>query len=218
MTREEELYAAIVAALKAEGYTGEVPAYPSWRSEEFLMGILAGIKGVAGASVPTPVWDEEKYLAAIFDQVDGGVVNCKLLGSKEFTVSTTSSVDVGTITVPGAFTSDSIIYVKIRDKAGKRTGYLLGSDSFFLNQLPANGSSTGYATIGGKASTFVNSQGKFALVDNRVSSAGIVPYNIPSDGTITIKAAYSSQYGTINGTYVVEVYALSWPKGDSPFK
>lgn len=215
MTREEELWAAIIAALNGDDVDVPVPA---WRREEFLVGILGAIKGVEGASVPEPVWREEQYLKAMFDTLSGGAGSSyKLLASKAFTVNTTSttSIDVGTIEAPGAYTSDSIIYVKIRDKAGKRNGYFLGSDSIFFNPYPANGTGTSPATVGGKTAFNVNSQGKFSANSPQL---GVYPYNIPSDGTITIKASYNSQYGTINGTYVVEVYALSWPKDDSPFK
>lgn len=220
MTREEELWAAIVAALKNEGYTGEVPSAPAWRSEEFLLGILAGIKGVSGASVPTPVWDEEKYLAAVFDQVDGGVVKCKLLASKEFTVNTssTSESSVGTVTVPDGWTDGSIIYVKIRDKAGKRNGYFRGSDCFVDNCYAANGVTTSPTPTricdgvdaGGKFVQSTSSYGVYLSAYAKGSGSGVA--------TATIKAKYNSSYGTINGTYVVEVYALSWPHNDSMFK
>lgn len=220
MTREEELWAAIVAALKNEGYTGEVPSAPAWRSEEYLMGILAGIKGVAGASVPTPVWDEEKYLAAVFDQVNGGVVKCKLLASKEFTVNTSSTSEsaVGTVTVPDGWSKDFIIYVKIRDKAGKRNGYFRGSDNFADNCYAANGVTTSPTPTricdgvdaGGKFVQSTSSYGVYLSAYSKVSGK--------NDGTATIKAKYNSSYGTINGTFVVEVYALSWPHNDSMFK
>lgn len=221
MTREEELWAAIVAALKNENYAGELPAAPSWRSEEFLMGILAGIKGVSGAKVPEPAWNEEKLLAAIFDQVDGGVAKCKLLASKEFTVNTssTSETDVGTITVDGGWTKDAIIYVKIRDKAGKRNGYFRGSDCFLDNYYAANGTTSNITPV--KFCVGVNaSSGAFV---QSTSSYGVYMATYSKgtgDGvaTATIKAKYGSSYGTINGTYVVEVYALSWPKDDSPYK
>ena len=211
MTREEELWAAIVAALKNENYAGELPAAPSWRSEEFLMGILAGIKGVSGANVPEPVWNDEKYLAAIFDQVNGGVTKCKLLASKEFTVNTssTSETDVGTISAGTvAFDSSKLIYVRVRDKAGARDGYFTESDSWFPNPYQYKGQ-TNSLTLSCKLTI-----GKGSVT---TSSYGVYPYSISSNGTVTIKAKYSSYYGTINGTYVVEVYALDWPDKVSPF-
>lgn len=210
MTREEELWAAIIAALKNENYAGELPAAPSWRSEEFLMGILAGIKGVSGAKVPKPAWNDEKYLAAIFDQVDGGVVKCKLLASQEFAVNTssTTSIDVGTVAAgAAAYTSDKIIYVRVRDKAGVRDGYFTESDSWFINPYPAKGK-----TYDANAAVMSYGRGEIGT-----SKYGVYPFRIDKDGKVYIVARYSSSYGTIDGTYVVEVYALEWPDRVSPF-
>jgi hypothetical protein len=211
MTREEELWAAIVAALKNENYAGELPAAPSWRSEEFLMGILAGIKGVSGAKVPEPVWNEEKYLAAIFDQVNGGVAKCKLLASKEFTVNTssTSDVTVGSFNVPELADLEAIIYVKVRDKAGKRWGYFRGGDNFVERKVGTSAVSSIKYSFG------VSNSGSLYV---GTGTYGVFVGGISDSGDVTIKAKYSSSYGAINGTYVVEVYALSWPKDDSPFK
>lgn len=211
MTREEELWAAIVAALKNENYAGELPSAPSWRSEEFLMGILAGIKGVSGAKVPEPVWNDEKYLAAIFGQVDGGVAKCKLLASKEFTVNTssTTAIDVGTVDAGSdAYDSSKLIYVRVRDKAGVRDGYFTQTDSWFPNQFQYKSIASTLATCG-----------KLAIGKGSVSTSqyGVYPSTISSDGTVAIKAKYNSTYGTINGTFVVEVYALDWPDKVSPF-
>lgn len=213
MTREEELWAAIVAALKNEGYTGEVPSAPAWRREEFLVGILGAIKGVEGAAVPEPVWREEQYLKAMFDELSsgGGGSSYKLLKSAEFTVNTssTAAIDVGTVAAgSAAFDSSKILYVRIRDKAGVRDGYFTESDSWFPNPYQSKGQTVSFSTCG-----------KFSIGKWSVSSSqyGVYPYNIGSDGTVTIKAKYSSAYGTIDGTYVVEVYALDWPDKVSPF-
>lgn len=217
MTREEELWAAIIAALNGDDVDVPVPA---WRREEFLIGILGAIKGVDGASVPEPVWREEQYLAAIFDQVNGGVTKCKLLASEEFSVNTssTSESSVGTITVNGGWTDDAIIYVKVRDKAGKRNGYFRGSDCFVDNCYAANGATTSPTPTricdgvdaGGKFVQSTSSYGVYLSAYSKGTGDGVA--------TATIKAKYNSNYGTINGTYVVEVYALSWPHNDSMFK
>lgn len=218
-TREEELWAAIIAALNGEDIDVPVPA---WRREEFLVGILGAIKGVDGATVPEPVWREEQYLKAMFDAISegGGGGSYKLLASKEFTVSTSSSQEssVGTVTVDGGWTSDAIIYVKVRDKAGKRNGYFRGSDGFVINYYAANGTTSSPNAT--RLVTGVNSGGTFA---QSTSSYGVYLSSYSKgtgDGvaTATIKAKYSSSYGTINGTFLVEVYALSWPNDDSPFK
>lgn len=209
MTREEELWAAIVAALNGDDVDVPVPA---WRREEFLVGILGAIKGVEGAAVPEPVWREEQYLKAMFDTLSGGAGSSyKLLKSAEFTVNTssTSETTVGSFNVPELSDLEAIIYVKVRDKAGKRNGYFRGGDNF----------------VERKVGTSVVSSIKFSFgVDNSGSiyvgtgTYGVYVSGITNSGDVTIKAKYNSSYGTINGTYVVEVYALSWPKNDSPFK
>lgn len=215
MTREEELWAAIIAALNGDDVDVPVPA---WRREEFLVGILGAIKGVEGASVPEPVWREEQYLKAMFDELSsgGGGSSYTLLGSKEFEVSTTSTTatSVGTFTVEGSYTKDYIVYVKVRDKAGKRNGYFLGGDFWFVNIYAANGGTTALSTYG-KISIGVNSSGAYSL---SASSYGVYPDSIAGNGTISISSKYHGSYGTIDGTYVVEVYALKWPNDDSPFK
>lgn len=211
MTREEELWAAIIAALNGDDVDVPVPA---WRREEFLVGILGAIKGVEGASVPEPVWREEQYLKAMFDTLSGGAGSSyKLLKSAEFTVSTTSStpIDVGTVAAGAtAYDSSKIIYVRIRDKAGVRAGYFTESDTWFPNQYQYKSQTSS-----------LESSGRLSIGKGTVStssgSSGVYAYSISSDGTVTIKAKYSSSYGTINGTFVVEVYALDWPDKVSPF-
>lgn len=145
----------------------------------------------------------------------GGGSSYELLGSKEFEVSTTSTSEtsVGSFTVEGSYTSDAIIYVKVRDKAGKRNGYYLGSDCFALTVGPVNGATTSPTIC--KLTTGVLNTEKFYLAS---STAGVYLSAISTAGEVTIKAKYSSSFGTIDGTYVVEVYALPWPKNDSPFK
>jgi len=147
----------------------------------------------------------------------GGGSSYTLLGSKEFEVSTTSTTatEIGTLTVEGAFTSDYIVYVKVRDKAGKRNGYWRGADYFVVNPNAANGNTTTLSGGFAKVGTYVNSSGNFAT---SASDVGVYPYSITSEGKITIRSKYNSSYGTIDGTYVVEVYALPWPNDDSPFK
>lgn len=209
MTREEELWAAIIAALNGDDVDVPVPA---WRREEFLVGILGAIKGVEGATVPEPVWREEQYLKAMFDTLAGGAGSSyKLLKSAEFTVNTdsTAGIDVGTVAAgAAAYDSSKLIYVRVRDKAGVRDGYFTGTDFWFPNYYQYKGQTNSLSVCG-----------KFVIGKGAASSStlGVYPYSISSDGTVTIKAKYSSSYGTIDGTYVVEVYALEWPDRVSPF-
>ena len=63
-----------------------------------------------------------------------------LLGSKEFTDSYSSTTAAAVTSLElgsSAYTSSGILYVKVRDKAGKRDGYFYGTDVFLFNRYPA---------------------------------------------------------------------------------
>lgn len=71
----------------------------------------------------------------------GGGSSYTLLGSAEFSVSTssTTATDVGTISCgANAYTKNKLIYVSVRRKEGKINGFC-GSDSFFSNSFAATG-------------------------------------------------------------------------------
>lgn len=145
-----------------------------------------------------------------------------LLASKEYTINTSSTTAtvVDTISLgPIAWTKDKIIYVRVRDKVGKRAGYFYGSDVFFLNVNAANNSTSSLAmTNMPKVSLSYSASNSWALYTG-TSCYGIYGNSISSSvGGISIYSRYSSSYSlTINGTYTCEVYALDWPDGISPF-
>lgn len=143
-----------------------------------------------------------------------------LLAKEEFEVSgtSTSKTAVGTISAPGCWTSDKIIYVRVRDKAGKRNGYLLGTDIYFFNNFPARGFTSAFAAIAG-AYTAYKSTGVLSSNTGTVSSVyGVYANSISPNDIINIVYKYNSEFSQkIDGTYVVEVYALDWPDGVSPF-
>ena len=138
------------------------------------------------------------------------------LAEQDFTVNTSSTTqtDVGTIDCGSeAVTSDKILYVRVRDKAGKRPGYFLGTDVFFINANPANQSA---ATISGPPGWTA-----YYLENNTFKAGttkyGVYAYQLYANGRITVSSKYSSGIGIVNGTYHVEVYLLDWPDGVSPF-
>lgn len=154
------------------------------------------------------VWGQDGFADAVaaIPTGDGGSSNWTLLGTQEYTVNTTStgSTTVGTFTVSG-ISASKYIFVRIRDKAGKRNGYLYGTDSIGILYDTAAQTQT--------VVTHVDSEGTYIGYGNKY---GLFPYSIHSDGQITINSRYSSSNtGTINGTYVVEVYALE-PPTDEP--
>ena len=146
----------------------------------------------------------------------GGGSNWTLLGSKEMTISTTStsSTSQGDITCSGAFTKDDIIWVRVRDKAGKRAGYMYGTDTFFLNANKANGSTSTYSTKATEVIRYSTSSQWACYTGNY----GIYANSISNAGKILIYSRYNSTNTlTINGTYLVEVYKLTLPTGKTLF-
>ena len=150
----------------------------------------------------------------------GGGSSYTLLGSAEFPVNTASTSDtsVGSISCgASAYTSSKIVYVRVRDKAGKRTGYFYGSDVFFINPNKANGSSSTF-TSSVKIIIKRISDTKWAIYIGTTSGYGVYAKSITTDGEVSINSRYnSSNSSIINGTFRCEVYALDWPDGISPF-
>ena len=146
----------------------------------------------------------------------GGGSNWTLIGSKELTISTasTSNANKGDITCSGAYTKDDIIWVRVRDKAGARAGYMYGTDTFFLNANKANGSTSTYSTKATEVIRYSTSSQWGCYTGNY----GVYAYSISSAGKILIYSRYNSTNTlTINGTYVIEVYKLTLPSGKTIF-
>lgn len=137
-----------------------------------------------------------------------------LVGSTNLTVSTTSTsaTACGTITLPSIYTASRVIWVRIRDTAGKRAGYFYGSDCIFLNYQAANGTTT-TLTYGARIIHRVASDGTYAQYPAATTGGyGVYAYSITSAGVLTFRRRYNSSYSlTINGTYQCDVYILKYP-------
>lgn len=149
-----------------------------------------------------------------------GGSNWELVGSGEFTISTTSTTDeaVGNVSISNlsSFGANDIIWVHIRDKAGKRNGYFYGSDHIFLNVTKANGSEssiTGFASV----TIYVNSGGTYQVASGGTYGVKATQVSFANSNT-TIKARYFSTYGTINGTFKCDVYKLTSTNDMTMFK
>lgn len=135
----------------------------------------------------------------------------KIGNTTELTVNTTSTsaASAGTIALgSGHFTKNKIIYVRIRDKSGKRNGYFYGSDSFFMNWRNANSSTS---TLSACAQEYYrcNSDGTYTGTSG---AYGVYGYSLTTDGTLTIRRRYNSTNTlTINSTYLIDVYELTPP-------
>lgn len=150
--------------------------------------------------------------------VSGGG-NWTLLTSTEYPVNTTSTSDtlVGNIQIPGNYGPEDIIWVHIRDKAGKRNGSFYGTDTVLLN-VGAKNNYTSDMTNGGKMLLSVTSVGGFAAAS---STYGVFAksFSRASSGALTanIYVRYNSSYGTINSTYKFDVYKLTPASGMTIF-
>lgn len=133
------------------------------------------------------------------------------------TTSTSSStVDTWATGHSEIWTSDKIVYVRIRDTAGKRTGYSYGTDNYFANQYPKKGTTANSVSAGCRYNIYVNSNGNYDMVaTSGVSGYGVYADTLYPDGGIRIRNRYNNSYGAINGTYKVEVYLLD-PAGGVP--
>ena len=153
--------------------------------------------------------------------ITGTAPGWTLLGSKEHSVSTTSTSAGSATTISigsAAWTDSKIIYVRIRDKAGKRAGYFYGSDTFFINLSAANGATADSNHAVKFIHRYSESSAWGQYTCTGTSGYGVYPYNLATTGLINIYRRYNSTYSlTINGTYVIEVYALDYPDGISPY-
>lgn len=140
----------------------------------------------------------------------GGSSWTKIGNTTELTVNmtSTSAASAGTIALGSAYyTKDKIIYVRIRDKSGKRNGYFYGSDTYFMNYWKANGATTTLSVCAQCCYRYNNS----ALAAT-AGAYGVYGYSINSSGTLTIRKRYNSTNTlTINSTYTIDVYELTPP-------
>lgn len=137
------------------------------------------------------------------------------IGEAEIQVSTTNSQPVlqSTIQLDNVWTDSNIIYVRIRDKAGKRAGYFLGTDTFFINYKAANGDESEMSNAGRIIHKYNG------VYEQSVGNTyGVYPFSISPDGSVKIYSRYEIGYSRrINGTYKIEVFKLRYPDLISPF-
>lgn len=139
------------------------------------------------------------------------------VGTIEVNASTTSTSAVlisDSITIDTSSLSTSkMVYVKVRDKAGKRNGYFYGTDMWFLWNM--NGTTDFYPA---KQIYRYTSNTISAYAPGTSTFYGVYVTNIDSAGALTIYARYNSNYTlTIDGTYSIDIYTLEWPNNISPY-
>ena len=152
----------------------------------------------------------------------GGASSWTKVAETSYQVSTTST-STGTVATwetghSEIWTSDKIVYVRVRDTAGKRAGYFYGSDTFIVNVSPLWGT-TSTTTMVRYAITYTSDSKYRVIASNNTNGYGVYADTLYSDGGIKIRERYNSSSSlTIDGTYKVEVYLLDPPTGAPIFE
>ena len=222
---------SIANAIRAKGGTSAQLTFPN----EFVTAINA-ISGGGGSTLVTKTITENGTYTATDDDADGYsevTVNVPTSGSSAWTkvaetsyqVSTTytSSTTVATWETGHSeiWTSNKIVYVRIRDTAGPRAGYFYGSDTFFMNMYPQNESTTLSVSTGLIYNIWrYESTGKYNCRYGYTNVGyGLYVDQISYNGEVRVKVRYNSSYSlTIDGTYKVEIYLLDPPSGAPIFE
>lgn len=143
----------------------------------------------------------------------GGGSEWTHIATAEMTVNTTSTsaASAGTVSCGSTIADkDAIIYVRIRDKEGKRAGYFAGSDAYFMNYNKANGSTSAFAVPAVLCYRYTTS----SAWAGTAGQYGVYGYSISNTGVLTVRRRYNSNYSlTINSTYTVDVFKLTYPTG-----
>jgi hypothetical protein len=156
-------------------------------------------------------------LASLIVNVSGGTSAWTLIDHREVTTTQTSTTAATAATIScgsAGYTKDRIIWVHVRDKAGKRAGYFYGSDAFFVNYQKAQGGTT-TLTVPAVLCMRYTTASAFAATAGQY---GVYGYSINSSGSLIVRKRYNSSYSlTIDGTYVIDVYYLDPPSGITLF-
>ena len=141
-----------------------------------------------------------------------------LIDSRELTVNTTSTSQVSkaTINIPQIYhDSDVILYTRIIDKAGPRDGYFYGSHNWIV-QMDAKNGTSGISSVARYIYKYSGTQ-----YSCYTSAYGIYVYGTANSSSlyqVKIYSRYNSTYSTtINGTYLIDTYALTPPSGKHMF-
>lgn len=153
----------------------------------------------------------------------GGSSSYTKIIEKTYTVNTTST-SVATLEElntghPEIYGTEKWVYVRVRDTVGKRAGYFYGTDNWLYNRYLASDSTyTGSSDTGVRAIWRYDSNSAFQYYGVYGSTGfGVFADQILSDGSIRIRARYSSSYTlTVDSTYKVEIYLLNTPDGVQP--
>jgi len=155
------------------------------------------------------------YISTISDNaytpISVGVleVTANITSTSVTTITTSLTIDTSELT------NSKMLYVKIRDKAGKRKGYFYGTDMFFPIWDSVGGGTTQNPA---KQVYRVSSSGVVSAYTPATTTCyGVYVSGVTDTGEVYVMGRYNSSYSlTINGTYSIDVYMLEWPDNVSP--
>lgn len=222
-----------LTAIGAKGVT-----VPSGANSDDLADLIAQISRGGSAALITKTITENGTYSAEDDDADGysdvtvnvptggGASSWTKVAETSYQVSMTDTseptIDTWATGHSEIWTSDKIVYIRIRDTAGKRAGYFYGVDAWFMNRYPKTPSLSSYTSSSELVYQIwrVNSDGEYKYRQGyNTSGYGVYPDTIYKSGDIRIVSRYSKSFSlTIDGTYKVEVYLLDPPTGAPIFE
>ena len=168
-------------------------------------------------------YDVYEYSKAEVNVPSGGGGGPTLLSSQtvELSCANTSWTLLETLNVGTNVFFDGIVYVKIRDTAGRRAGYFYGSDSYIYNMhYISNFTTLTVAAVSNNIGWYCGTSATNLVASRDITTVteqgyyGLRAIQANTDGELTIWGRYSSSYSkTIDGTYKVDVYLLPYPGG-----
>ena len=209
----------------ALGHTTEVLA--NGGTAHYISGVDLGEDTVSADNLLSGYTAHDKDGNSVVGTASAGQSSYILLTSAEMEViatgSTETNVDSILISSNYFWNNSNMLYIKIRDKAGPRQGYYFGAD-YFINFEQTN---PGSGTLSEKMGTLYKTNSTGVIISTRTAiNYGVFVKSVVSSGyssgystgSINIYKRYSSSYtGTVNGTFKIDIYALNWPDGISPF-
>lgn len=195
--------------------------------KDFIMGYLIGKQDGGGGSgvdvEPLTVTENGEYseegvaYSPVTVNVSGGASPWALVTEQDEAISTTSTTETTAATIEcgsSICTKDKIVWVHIRDKAGKREGYFYGTDAFFINIDKANNDTS----VPFNKPAALSLRCSSSIYSGYAGMYGVYGYSISSTGQLIIKSRYNSTNSkTIDGTYSIKVYTLDLPAGTTLF-
>ena len=154
------------------------------------------------------------YSSVTVNVSGGGGTSWELLDTREVQVATASSTAGEVVQIVVPYDDQKILWVAIRDLAGYRASYFYGSDTLFI----AGGAYALCRCVSGATAEKGFWQAGSGDMYGGVYARGGLTVNASTGmTTVYIRRKFNSTYcGTIDGTFKINIYALSYPSGVLP--